>query len=189
MENKMTKMREKIVATATQLFETRGINASGIDLIISEGGIAKATLYKYFPSKNQLVIAYLREKSDRFYAWMEKNLSSKKKDSLEVLLALCDLFELWITTPDFHGLPFHIASVEFPDPSHPVNHYSAELSKELQIYFSKIAKAAGIKDSDTLGQQLMIIFEGAALVERLSPGTGAALRAKKAAATLIIASA
>ncbi len=186
---KMTKMREKIVATATQLFETRGINSSGVDLIISEGGIAKATLYKYFPSKNQLVIAYLRDKSDRFYTWLEKNLSSQKKNSLEILLELCDLFELWITKPEFQGLPFHIASVEFPDPNHPVNHYSAELSKELHQYFSELAKAAGVKDPDTLGQQLMIIFEGAALVERLSPKTGAALRAKKAAATLIKASA
>ena len=106
-----------------------------------------------------------------------------------MLLELCDLFEIWITRPQFHGLPFHIASVEFPDPSHPVNHYSAELSKELQLYFSKLAKTAGVKDPNTLGQQLMIIFEGAALVEGLSPGTGAALRAKKAAATLIKASA
>lgn len=181
----MNKMHEKIVATATQLFEARGINASGVDLIIRESGVAKATLYKYFPSKNQLVISYLRDKSDRLYAWLEENLIDKKKDSLEVLLALCDLFELWITKPEFHGLPFHIASVEFPEANHPINRYSVELSKELQLYFSKIAKKAGIKDPETLGQQLMIIFEGAALVEGLSPGTGAALRAKKAAVTLI----
>ncbi len=181
----MNKMREKIMETATRLFETKGINASGVDLIIRESGIAKATLYKYFPSKNQLIISYLRDKSDRLYAWLEKNLVDKKKDSLEVLMELCSLFELWITKPNFHGLPFHIASVEFPDSNHPINHYSAELSKELQLYFSKIAKTAGVKDPETLGQQLMIIFEGAALVESLSPGTGAALRAKKAAITLI----
>ena len=68
----MNKMHEKIVTTATQLFETRGINASGVDLIVRESGIAKATLYKYFPSKNQLVITYLRDKSDRFYNWLGK---------------------------------------------------------------------------------------------------------------------
>jgi len=113
----MNKMHEKIVATATQLFEARGINASGVDLIIRERGVAKAPLYKYFPSKNQLIISYLRDKSDRLYAWLEENLIDKKKDSLEVLLALCDLFELWITKPEFHGLPFHIASVEFPEAS------------------------------------------------------------------------
>jgi len=91
-------------------------------------------------------------------------------------------------TPEFHGLPFHIASVEFPDPTHPINQYSAVLALELQGYFSKIAAGTGAKDPEALGQQLMILFEGAALVERLSPGIGAAKRAKNAAVTLIRAS-
>ena len=73
----MNKMHDKIVATATQLFEARGINASGVDLIIRESGVAKATLYKYFPSKNQLIISYLRDKSDRLYTWLEENKKSK----------------------------------------------------------------------------------------------------------------
>lgn len=181
----MKNMREKILNVATLLFDARGINSSGVDAIIAESGIAKATLYKYFPSKNQLIIAYLREKSDRFYAWLNQKLQSNKNSSKEILYELCDLVEQWITTPEFHGLPFHIASVEFPDPAHPIHTYSVELSNELQHYLSKIAALAGVKDSDTLGQQLAIIFEGAALIERLSPGSGAAKRAKHAALTLI----
>lgn len=72
-------MNEKILATATILFESRGIQASGIDAIIAEAGIAKATLYKYFPSKNLLITAYLRDKSDKFYAWLNARLVSKKR--------------------------------------------------------------------------------------------------------------
>lgn len=181
-------MREKILEVATSLFEARGIHASGVDTIIAESGVAKATLYKYFPSKNLLIIAYLKEKSDRFYAWIDEKLASEKNNSVAILFELCDLVEQWVTTPNFHGLPFHIASVEFPDPTHPVNHYSVELSKAFQDYLSKIAKIAGVKDADTLGQQLTIIFEGGALIERLSPGMGAAKRAKNAAITLIQAS-
>lgn len=181
-------MREKILATATNLFESRGIQASGVDTIIAEAGIAKATLYKHYPSKNLLVTAYLRDKSDRFYEWLNSRLISKKANSLEILIALCELVEQWIMTPEFHGLPFHIASVEFPDPDHPINQYSAVLAVELQGYLSKIAATAGAKDPEALGQQLTILFEGAALVERLSPGVGAAKRAKNAALTLIRAS-
>lgn len=179
------KMQEKILATATSLFESRGIQASGVDTIIAEAGIAKATLYKHFPSKNLLITAYLREKSDRFYEWLNSRLVSKKADSIDILITLCDLVEQWIVTPEFHGLPFHIAAVEFPDPDHPINQYSAVLAVELQGYLSKIAATAGAKDPETLGQQLTILFEGAALVERLSPGMGAAKRAKNAAITLI----
>ncbi|MDP3679144.1 MAG: TetR/AcrR family transcriptional regulator, partial [Methylotenera sp.] len=106
----------------------------------------------------------------------------------DILITLCELVEQWIMTPEFHGLPFHIASVEFPDPAHPINQYSAVLAVELQGYLSKIAATAGAKDPDALGQQLTMLFEGAALVERLSPGAGAAKRAKNAAITLIRAS-
>jgi len=182
------KMRDKILTTATGLFESRGIQASGVDTIIAESGIAKATLYRHFPSKNLLITAYLREKSDRFYEWLNSRLSSKKANSLEILIELCELVEQWILTPEFHGLPFHIASIEFPDPTHPINQYSAVLAVELQGYLSKIAASAGAKDPEALGQQLTILFEGAALVERLSPGLGAAKRAKNAAVTLIRAS-
>jgi AcrR family transcriptional regulator len=184
MTNPIT-MYEKILAAATDLFETRGIQASGVDTIIAEAGVAKATLYKHFPSKNELIIAYLRDKSDKFYTWLNDGLSSKKATSLEILFELCDLVEIWISTPAFHGLPFHIASVEFPDPVHPINQYSAVLAVELQGYLSEIAFVAGAKDPEALGQQLTILFEGAALVERLSPGSGAAKRAKNAAVMLI----
>ncbi len=184
----MKQIRERILAVATQLFESRGIHASGVDTIIAESGIAKATLYKYFPSKNQLIIEYLKEKSNRFYMWINEKLADKKSDSREMLFELCDLYEQWITTPEFNGLPFHIGSVEFPDPAHPVHTYSVELSNELQGYLSKLAELAGIKDARTLGQQLAIIFEGGAMIERLSPNTGAAKRAKNAAITLIKAS-
>lgn len=178
-------MYEKILAAASSLFETRGIQASGVDTIIAEAGVAKATLYKHFPSKNELIIAYLRDKSDKFYAWLNERLSVKKATSIEILFELCELLEVWISTPAFHGLPFHIASVEFPDPAHPINQYSAVLAVELQGYLSKIATLAGAKDPEALSQQLTILFEGAALVERLSPNTGAAKRAKNAAITLI----
>lgn len=178
-------MREKILTIAGTLFDTRGIQASGVDTIIVEAGVAKATLYKHFPSKNLLIMAYLRDKSDRFYAWLNEQLSSKKTESVELLIMLCELVEQWITTPEFHGLPFHIAAVEFPDPEHPINQYSVVLSAELQGYLSKIARLAGAKDPEALGQQLTILFEGAALVERLTPHTGAATRAKHAAITLI----
>lgn len=181
----MNPMYDKILAVATSLFESRGINASGVDLIIAESGIAKATLYKYFPSKNQLIISYLRDKSDRFYAWINARLENKKQDSVEILYELCEVVEQWIATPDFHGLPFHTASIEFPDPTHPVNHFSQTLSQELHQFLAHMAQLAGVKDFATLAQQLAMIFEGAAMMERLSPGCGAAKKARIAAITLI----
>lgn len=178
-------MRDKILNIASTLFDSRGIQASGVDTIILEAGVAKATLYKHFPSKNLLITAYLRDKSDKFYAWLTAQLTSRKAESLELLLLLCELMEQWISQPAFRGLPFHIAAVEFPEQDHPINQYSVVLSKELQGFLCQIARDAGAKDPEALGQQLTILFEGAALVERLTPNTGAANRAKLAAMTLV----
>jgi AcrR family transcriptional regulator len=183
--NDMKNTKQRILQAATELFDTRGINASGIDTIIAQSGIAKASLYKYFPSKNDLIIEYLEQKSARLFGWLNQELANRNSSAKENLFAVCELFEQWMTTPDFQGLPFHIASVEFPDPTHPVNSCSVELSKALQQYLAKLAKQAGIKQAKTLAYQLAIIFEGGAMLERLNPKSGAAKRAKAAAMTLI----
>lgn len=76
------KTNEKILSVATLLFDRRGIQAYGVDTIIAESSVAKATLYKHFPRKNHLVIAYLRNKCKKFYEWLNTQLVSKKKTPL-----------------------------------------------------------------------------------------------------------
>lgn len=181
----LSDMRNRILEAASRLFEERGIHNSGVDTIIAEAGIAKATLYKHFSSKDTLVNAFLRSKADAFYEWLRSGLRNRDLKPSEQLIYICDLLEQWILTPDFKGLPFHIASVEFPDPAHPVHQFSAGLAKELQQYLTEIAAEAGVQDPKALCQQLTMIFEGAALIERLSPGSGAASRAKHAAITVV----
>ena len=178
-------MRSRILEVAARLFEERGIHGSGVDTIIAEAGIAKATLYKHFASKDTLINAFLRSKADAFYDWLRSGLMKRDLKPGEQLVYICDLLEQWILTPQFKGLPFHIATVEFPDPAHPVHRFSVDLAEELQQYLAKIAAEAGVQDPGALCQQLTMIFEGAALIERLHPGNGAASRAKSAAVTVI----
>ncbi len=178
-------MKTKILGVAATLFESRGIQASGIDTIIAESGIAKSTLYRHFPSKDLLIIAFLRSKADSFYDWLKTGLTNQELKHDDKLTQLCYLLEEWIATPAFRRFPFHIASVEFPEPSHPVNQFSALLAKELQNFLAEIAAEARVSDPQSLGQQLTMLFEGASLVERLTPGTGAASRARNAALIIV----
>ena len=178
-------MRSRILEVASRLFEERGIHGSGVDTIIAEAGIAKATLYKHFASKDTLVNAFLRSKADAFYDWLRSGLRNRDLKPSEQLIYICDLLEQWILTPQFKGLPFHIATVEFPDPAHPIHQFSVNLAEELQQYLAEIAAEAGVQDPMALCQQLTMIFEGAALIERLQPGAGAASRAKSAAVIVI----
>ncbi len=181
-------MKSKIIRAAAMLFESRGINASGIDTIIAETGVAKSTLYRHFPSKDLLIIAFLRNKADTFFDWLKSGLISEEAKQNDKLTQLCELLEEWISTPELRSLPFHIATIEFPDPNHPVNQFSAVLAKELQSFLCVIAEEAKVKDPLSLGLQLTMLFEGASLVEKMSPGSGAASRAKNAALIIIKAS-
>lgn len=178
-------IRTKILNVASQLFETRGIHASGVDTIIAEAGVAKATLYRHFPSKDLLVIAFLKLNADTFLEWLKQGLGDSTSDSVGKLMHLCDMLEQHILTQRSKGLPYHLTSVEFPDPKHPVHQYSVQLSNELQGYIVLLAKEAGVKEAESLGQQIIMLFEGASLVERLNPDSGATKRAKQAATLLI----
>jgi len=178
-------IKSKIIIVATSLFEAKGINACGIDAIINESGVARATLYRHFPTKNQLIIAFLRSKADSFFEWLSNGLVNNENKPYDKMIELCNLMEEWITTPNFKGLPFHIGTIEFPEFDHPVNQFSATLAKELQDFFTEFARQTGAKDPVGLSQQIIMLFEGAALVERVSPGTNAAARAKDAAIIII----
>lgn len=178
-------IKSKIINVATSLFETKGINACGVDAIINESGVARATLYRHFPSKDLLIIAFLRSKADTFFDWLNNGLLSKEHKPYDKLIELCNLMEEWISTPNFKGLPFHIGTIEFPEVDHPVNQFSASLAKELQDFFAEYAKQAGATDPIGLSQQIIMLFEGAALVERVAPGAHAAANAKNAALLII----
>ncbi|MGQ2966928.1 TetR/AcrR family transcriptional regulator [Methylophilus sp.] len=178
-------IKEKIIGTATSLFEAKGINACAVDMIINESGVARATMYRHFPSKDTLIIAFLRSKADAFFAWLNSGLVNQKGKPIDKLIALCNLVEEWISTPSFKGLPFHIGTIEFPEADHPVNQFSIALAKELQEFFTELAKDAGALDPVGLSQQIIMLFEGAALVERVAPGSNAAVKAKDAALLII----
>jgi AcrR family transcriptional regulator len=180
-----SEIKEKIIHVATNLFEAKGINSCGVDLIVNESGVARATLYRHFPSKDILINAYLRSKADTFFEWLNSGLRNQSGKPSENLVALCLLMEEWISTPDFKGLPFHIGTIEFPEADHPVNQFSIALAKELQKFFTKFAEEAGAPDPAGLSQQIIMLFEGAALVERVDPGSNAAAKAKDAALLII----
>lgn len=180
-----SEIKAKIIGVATSLFEAKGINACAVDMIINESGVARATMYRHFPSKDTLIMAFLRSKADAFYAWLNSGLPNQKGKPADKLIALCNLMEEWISTPNFKGLPFHIGTIEFPEAEHPVNQFSISLAKELQEYFAAFASESGAPDPVGLSQQIIMLFEGAALFERVSPGSNAAAKAKDAALLII----
>lgn len=178
-------MRERILHAASDLFRTRGINATGVDTIVAEAGIAKMTLYKYFRTKEDLVLEVVTRRSREFAEKLSASLDKSVSEPTEKLQKLFDYVEEWLADPQCGGLPFLKASAEFPQPESPVHQLSAELSQEFREYITGLAREAGIRTPEALGLQLAMLIEGAVLSEQLSRGSGALEHARQAARILI----
>ena len=181
----MSTLREKILHVATHLFQTRGINSTGVDTIVAVAGTTKMTLYKYFKSKEDLILEVLQKGHQDFQTWLNDNLNRSSKQPAEKIQRLFDFVEEWVTSPDFRGMAFIKASAEFPNEESPVHQLSSEQSREFRQYIGSLASDANIKDAEGLALQLSLLFEGAVQAEQMKRGSGAMKYAKKASKILI----
>jgi AcrR family transcriptional regulator len=181
----MSLLREKILNVATDLFQTRGINSTGVDTIVAVAGTTKMTLYKYFRSKEDLILEVLQKGHQDFQTWLSDKLTSNTKKPSEKLQKLFDFIEEWVSAPDFRGMAFLKASAEFPNEENAVHRLSAEHSRQFRQYLTSLATEAGVKDADSLSLQLSLLIEGAIQAEQMKRGSGAVKYAKKAAKILI----
>ena len=180
----MSLLRERILSTATELFFSRGINATGVDAIVAEAGTTKMTLYKYFHSKELLIIEVLKKSQEDLYAWLDLGLAKNKKPQ-DKLHHLLDLIDEWIKAPDFKGVSFIKASSEFPQENNAIHLLSSEQSKQFKLFITQIAHDAGVKEAEVLALQLALLIEGAMQAEQMERGSGAIGYAKVAAKILI----
>lgn len=109
--------RRRLLDTATRLFYAEGIRAVGIDRIIAEAGIAKATFYNHFPSKDDLVLAYIEEQ-DRI--GRDAVAAFPKQAPSKMIAAIVGRISTAAVAGDFRGCPFLNAAAEYPDPKSPV---------------------------------------------------------------------
>ena len=109
--------RRRLLDTATRLFYEGGIHAVGIDRIIAEAGVAKATFYNHFPSKDELVVAYIEEQ-DRLGRSAVAALP--KQPPREMIAAIMGRISEAVTAGGWRGCPFLNAAAEYPDPTSPV---------------------------------------------------------------------
>ena len=109
--------RRRLLDTATRLFYTSGIHAVGIDRIIAEAGVAKATFYNHFPSKDDLVVAYIEEQ-DRLGRAAVAALP--KQPPREMIAAIMGRISDAVVAGGWRGCPFLNAAAEYPNPESPV---------------------------------------------------------------------
>ncbi|WP_033326913.1 TetR/AcrR family transcriptional regulator [Streptomyces yerevanensis] len=152
--------RERILKAATQLFTAQGVNATGMDQLSTVAEVSKRTLYTHFPSKDELVGAYLQSLVDALLP-VPPSPDRPTPSPREQLLAIFD-WKRPETTAPFRGCPFLNVSAEVPDPGHSAHQLAAAYKREFARRLTDIARQAGVDDPETLGEQLALLFDGAA---------------------------
>ncbi|TNG00583.1 MAG: TetR/AcrR family transcriptional regulator [Gammaproteobacteria bacterium] len=160
--------RERIVATASDLFYTQGYRATGINEVIKQSGVAKATFYSHFPSKDDLCLAYLEERSLAEKRGITERVQSKRSPRAK-FLAVMESILPWMESNNLRGCEYLNTVAEVPDPSSPLRlrghkHYQwlHGLIKELadDLLASDIERYKGL-NAKNLSDDYMVVLVGA----------------------------
>ena len=175
--------RDRLLAAADELFYEEGIHTVGIDRVIERAGVAKATLYNVFGSKDELIRAYL---TARHVSRQERirNGLARYDTPRERLLGVFDLLGEVFVQPGFHGCAFLNASAEATAGS-AVADVSGQSRAWVRSLFTDLSQAAGAADPDRLAQQLVLLYDGATVAARMDHDPTAAAAARAAATVLL----
>jgi len=120
MSPQVSEARSRLLGTASRLFYTEGLHSVGIDRIVAEARVTRATLYRHFPSKDDLVVAYLTE-ADELIRGQVGAARARGGAPVDVVRAVAESIAAGIRAPGFRGCAFLNAAAEYPDPAHPVH--------------------------------------------------------------------
>ena len=177
--------RDQLVETALNMFYEQGFNATGIDKILAEAGVAKMTLYKHFKSKEELIQAVLRLRDERFREWLMNYVEKHAKTPRERLLALFDAHDEWFSRKGFRGCLFLNAAAEFSQIADSIAAIASEHKRLTHVYVRGLASAAGASNPDRLADWLTLLLDGAIGCAQVSADPCWATTAKGAAEILI----
>jgi AcrR family transcriptional regulator len=177
--------RDRILDSAYELFSRRGIRAVGVDEVISRASVAKATLYRHFSSKDELVLAFLQQREQLWTKdWVETEAKRRAETPEEQLLAIFDLFDEWFQKEDFEGCSFINVLLETNDRLHPVGRASAVHLENIRTVLRTLAEKAHLRDPDQFAHSFHILMKGS-IVAAGEGDRGAAKRAQAMARLLI----
>jgi AcrR family transcriptional regulator len=153
--------RQRILDSAYELFSRRGVRATGIDEVIKSASVAKATLYRHFASKDELVLAFLQQREQLWTkGWVEQEARRRGDTPEAQLLAIFDLFHEWFQKEDFEGCSFINVLLEMNDRTNPIGKASAEHLNTIRSIIRSLAAEAGLREPEQFAHSWHILMKG-----------------------------
>ncbi len=185
MARSKTNTREKILSVADDLFYREGIRAVGVDTIIAKSKVAKTTLYKYFSSKDDLVVAYLESRNQLFWELLEERLKKHSGDYKQQLLEIFVWLDSLLDCDDSYGCPFLIVASEFPERDYPGHQVAVTHKLKMRSRMEELIELTGIKKAEELSAALLMLIDGAFAERRLFQQHNNGVSLEKAAKVMI----
>lgn len=185
MPKPRTDARARILCVADELFYREGVRAIGVDTIIAQSEVAKTTFYRYFPSKDDLVAAYLEGRNQQFWRLFDEVLHQYPDNPKQQLLALFRWFDELLACSESCGCPFLMVSSEFPEIDHPGHQVAIAHKQQLRDRVTELITLAGIQPAEELSAALLLLSDGAFSERRLFRKPNNDISLEKAAAKMI----
>ena len=177
--------RERILDAAYDLFSRAGVRAIGVDTITAEADVAKMTLYRNFASKNELALAFLALREERWtVGWVQGEVLRRAETPAGRLLAIFEIFSEWFARDDFEGCAFVTSLLEFEDRADPVRRACVVHLATIRAFVCELATAAGIADPERFAGQWHILMKGS-IVAAHEGDRDAALKARELGVLLL----
>jgi AcrR family transcriptional regulator len=174
-------MPERILRKAGELFYKHGLSAVGVDTIAAETGISKRTLYNHFPSKDDLIAAYLARRM--------RPMPEPTGSPADEILGYFEELGRWFAGAEFRGCPLLNAVSELGNPNHPAHAIAREGKERRRRWFRERLVLLGVADPDGLALQLLLLSDGATAQALVRGEPGVAAAARTAASVLLRAAA
>ncbi|MFT4068847.1 TetR/AcrR family transcriptional regulator [Paraburkholderia sp.] len=180
--------QQHLLRAASELFYREGVRTVGVDAVVERAGVNKMSLYRQFSSKDELVMAYLEQKDEQFFGYVEKSFAKHPGEPAKQLQQYFDDLAVRASVDDYRGCPFVNVSVEFADTGHPARQFVFRNKQRLMARLLELSTAAGADDPDALANALGLLIEGVyAASQTYGPGCRPIMAAPKVAAQLIAA--
>ncbi len=182
----MSSKREKLIESALELFAKDGFHATGIDAILAHSGIAKKTLYNHFRSKDELILAVLRQYDGQFRNHFMKDVEAMAHTPEERLLAIFDVAKMWFSQNNFYGCMFINAISEYSEEGTAIRGMCKEFKRLMRSYMKSLTDQMGFKDPDSLASEFALLFEGSIVTAQVSEQSEEAANTAKRIAKILI---
>lgn len=158
--------KEKLFQTAARLFYQHGYRSIGVDTIAAESGIGKMTLYRHYPSKDDLIVAYLHDSNRLFWDQFEQ-ITKDVPSARDKLLAFFVALQSYVLSPVCYGCPFINVTAEYPEAGYAGHQVALEHKQSVLARFQQLAEEAGARDPAALANALFLLMDGAYVAARM----------------------